>query len=170
MVKLGLVALTIAMESSTAAADEQLMSCADRDVTYSNPGAVPLKDRVIVTKLSGRPKSVLNETDRALKASSPQGIAAFNRVRIADTTKSGPRHNSIQLFTVSGPLYAWQIDLRDIRDNASLEWLNEDLIFIRVWWGRIVSTDLIFQLSTGTFIYAQEANYGALIQPCKRSN
>jgi hypothetical protein len=157
------------MSSATATADEPLMSCADQSVSYSDPDGVPLKDRVIVTKLSGRPKAVLNEMDKAFKASSPQGVAAFNRVHVADTMKKGPWSNTVQVFTVSGPLYAWQIDLKDIHDNAGLEWLNEDLIFIRVWWGRMVSTDLIFQLSTGTFIYAQEANYGALIQPCKRS-
>jgi hypothetical protein len=40
-------------------------------------------------------------------------------------------------------------------------------LFVRVWWGRILATDLIFRIGSGDFIYAREANYGLLVQPCK---
>jgi hypothetical protein len=162
------VAMAFALWSgAVVAADEPLMSCDDKYVQYSDPQAVPLKNRVVVSRLRKRPSVVQVETDKEYKSLSPQQTAAFNRVRVADTLKSGQRDNGIQVFTLNGPSYAWQIDLNDIQDNASMEWLNEDLILIRVWWGRIVSTDLIFQLSTGRFIYTQEANYGLLVQPCK---
>jgi hypothetical protein len=163
-----IVAVAFALCSgAVVAADEQVMPCDSRYVQYSDPQAVPLKNRVVVSRLGKRPPEVQKETDREYKSLSPQRTAAFNRVRVADTMKGGRRDNGIQVFTLNGPAHAWQIDLNDIQDNASIEWLNEDLILIRVWWGRIVSTDLIFQLSTGRFIYAQEANYGLLVQPCK---
>lgn len=146
---------------------ESLLPCSDLHVQYSDPQVVPLKGRVVVKELEDRPADVLPESDHEFKPYSSQRMAAFNRVHIADTTKPGPWNNSIQVFTVSGPSHAWQIDTYDMRDNARLEWINDDLIFVQIWWGRIVSSDLIFQISTGKFIYAQEANYGFLTQPCE---
>jgi hypothetical protein len=149
-------------------ADEQLLSCEkDVYVIYSDPSVIPLKDRIIVHKINKDHLTVKKELLQEFKIYSPQRISAFNRLEVADTSKPGPWNNTIQLFTVQGPRYAWQMELRNVMDNASIEWLNEDLIFIRAWWGRIVSTDLIFQVSTGQFIYSQEANYGNMVQPCK---
>ena len=149
----------------TAKGETPLIPCSDLSVDYSAPELT--KDGIVVTKLSKAPTKVIEEADRAFKPHSPQGTAAFNRVHIANTMKAGPWNNTIQIFTVSGPKHAWQIDAHDIRDNVTLQWINDDLLFIQVWWGRIVSTDSIFQISTGTFIYQQEANYGALTQPCE---
>lgn len=146
---------------------EPLPLCSDAYVQYSNPSAVPLDGRVVVKKLAVRPDAVLASPDPEFQPFSPQRTAAFNRVRVADTGKPGPWNNSIQVFSIQGKPIAWQIDANDLRDNAGIRWLNEDLLFFRIWWGRIVSTDLIFQLSTGKFIYAQEANYGLLGMPCE---
>ena len=42
------------------------------------------------------------------------------------------------------------------------------MIFVRAWWGLFVSTDLIFEIGGGRFLYAKEANYGLLTQPCEK--
>jgi hypothetical protein len=146
---------------------EPLPPCSGAYVQYSDPYAVPLDGRVVVKKLAVHPDEVLASPDPEFQPFSPQRTAAFNRVRVADTGKPGPWNNSIQVFSVQGRPIAWQIDANDLRDNAGIRWLNEDLLFLRIWWGRIVSTDLIFQLSTGKFIYTQEANYGLLGIPCE---
>ncbi len=55
-------------------------------------------------------------------------------------------------------------------DHASggvqVQWLNEKLLFVEVWWGRIASTDLILDVSTKTFLYREMAEYGEMVQPC----
>lgn len=45
--------------------------------------------------------------------------------------------------------------------------MNEKLLFMRVWLGRIVSLDLILDVEKGTLTYSDEANYSDLIQPCE---
>jgi len=148
-------------------AEEFLIDCNSQVVQYSDPEIVPLAGHVSVRPLPQRPAALLDEKDPEFKPKSPQGTAAFNRVVTADTTKPDPRSNSIDVFTTKGDRIAWRIDLVDLMDNARLSWINEDLLFVQAWWGRIVSTDLIFQVSSGRFIYAKEANYGLLIQPCE---
>jgi hypothetical protein len=51
--------------------------------------------------------------------------------------------------------------------GASVQWLNEKLLFGRVWWGRIYSTDFILDVEKQQFIYKQMANYGEMIEPCR---
>jgi hypothetical protein len=50
--------------------------------------------------------------------------------------------------------------------GVNLHWLNEKLIYASVWWGRIVSTDFIFDVQSRKSIYGEMANYGGFIQPC----
>jgi len=50
--------------------------------------------------------------------------------------------------------------------GAELEWMNEKLIFGRVWWGRIYSTDFILDVPRREFIYREMAHYGGLVEPC----
>jgi hypothetical protein len=50
--------------------------------------------------------------------------------------------------------------------GVSSEWLNEKLLFLRIWLGRIVSIDMILDVQSRTIIYSESANYIDLIQPC----
>ena len=95
---------------------------------------------------------------------------AFNRVAIADTMKSGPYFNAVEVFSTKGNPISWRLEINNLKDNVRLQWLNEELLFLQAWWGRIVSTDAIFEVSSGRFIYVKEANYGLLIQPCEEPN
>lgn len=146
---------------------EELPSCSEGEVQYSAPTLIPLGNHVLVRPLPIRPDRVWKESDPQYEPYSPQRTVAFNRVRVADATKGGPYKNSIDIFTVKGRPRAWNIGFNDLIQDVEMRWLNEDLLFMRAWWGRIVSTDLIFEAHSGTFFYAQEANYGALGVPCK---
>lgn len=152
---------------AAAGAAEPLMDCNDQVVQYSEPSVVPLAGHISVKPLPQRTGRVLEEYDPEFIAKSPHETVAFNRVVVADTTKPGPRSNVIEVFSTKGSPVAWQIEAVDLRDNMRLQWLNEDLLFVQAWWGRIVSTDLIFELGSGRFIYAKEANYGLFTEPCE---
>jgi len=52
--------------------------------------------------------------------------------------------------------------------GVNVQWLNEKLLYGSVWWGRIVSTDFIFDFEKKEFIYREMASYGQLVQPCRR--
>jgi hypothetical protein len=96
----------------------------------------------------------------------PQGTAWLN-LRRPDTTKSGPWTTVVE---VAGNK-ARRLHLRlRLLDHASggvrVRWLNEQLLWVQVWRGRIASTDLILDVDAQRFIYEQDANYNSLIVPC----
>lgn len=160
-------ALLVSAHAAAAGNGEHLLDCDELVVQYDEPTVVPLAGHITIKPLKQRPERVLNEYDPQYVSDSPQATAAFNRVVTADTTRPGPRSNVVEVFSTKGDPVAWQIEAVDLMDDMRLRWLNEDLLFVQAWWGRIVSTDLIFQLSSGRFLYAKEANYGLLVQPCE---
>lgn len=55
------------------------------------------------------------------------------------------------------------IHIRDIyypNFVPELKWINEKLLFIRVWWGRLIGADLIFDVEKGEFIYKESIHFG----------
>jgi hypothetical protein len=57
-----------------------------------------------------------------------------------------------------------QIDivLKD-HDPSSLitaSWVTEKLLFIRVWWGRVLGTDMVFDVERESFVYREMVNDG----------
>jgi hypothetical protein len=51
--------------------------------------------------------------------------------------------------------------------GVTTRWINDQLLFLNLWLGRIVSIDLILSVETAKFIYSEKANYRLLTQPCK---
>ena len=49
--------------------------------------------------------------------------------------------------------------------GSSAQWLNEDLVYLQVWWGRIAASEMVFDASTKKFVYRKLANYGYLSGP-----
>lgn len=152
------------------AAAEPLMDCNDKIVEYSEPHVIPLEKHVSVKPLPKSPHILQVERDPEFHPQSPQRTAAFNRVGIADTMKPGPYSSAVEVFSISGDPFAWRLDYFGVIDNIRLKWLNEELLFVQAWWGTIMSTDMIFNVRSGQFIYAKEANYGSIVQPCEEHN
>ncbi|CAA6676980.1 MULTISPECIES: hypothetical protein [unclassified Lentimonas] len=42
-------------------------------------------------------------------------------------------------------------------------WINEKLLFIRVWWGRVLGRDMIFDVEAGKFIYQEGVHDGTIL-------
>lgn len=162
------IALIAMLSAMPAAHAEKLPKCSALGVDYAEPREPPLEQQAVVRKLAARPAAVAKESDREYKPLSPQETAAFNRVVVIDKAKPGPRANSIEVFRLRGDPAAWQIELPELHDNANIEWINDELLFIRAWRGRTVALELIFHLGTGKFVYAREANHGRLTAPCAK--
>jgi len=160
---LALALLTLASSSQAAP------RCDSLSVVYSAPHLVPLAGHVSVKRLAARPVRELDDSDPEYKPRSPQETAAFHRLVTIDTAKGGAPVNAIEVYTTQGPKHAWRLDFNELKDNVEIQWLNEDLLFLRAWWGRIVSTDLLFEVSSGRFLYAKEANHGRMMEPCEEA-
>ena len=53
-----------------------------------------------------------------------------------------------------------QIEFSDLFGLSDVRWINEKLLFMRPWWGRIVGTDIIYDVEKETIVYAETVNDG----------
>jgi len=77
-----------------------------------------------------------------------------------DQTKIGPWDSDILVFTERDSLL--RIRLRDILECHEVAWVNEKLLRIRVWWGRICATDLIVDVEQAQIVYKEMVWDGAI--------
>lgn len=155
-----------AQESSTS--DD----CRELDlINYSSPVAVRLKDRIVIKKMTDKfspPQSVDEEAEKR----SPQGTSRIIFLDQPNFMKNGPWHTKARIIGNKAHPVKLLIEFRDhANQSVHTDWLNEKLLFMRVWWARLVSTDLILNVETGEPIYMEEASYHNIIMPCneKRS-
>jgi hypothetical protein len=58
--------------------------------------------------------------------------------------------------------YLIEITLKDHYPNflMNASWVSEKLLFVRVWWGRVLGTDFIFDVEQESFVYREMFNDG----------
>lgn len=168
--RIAALSLTALLSAPHAISDERVANpeteCRDFDVVrYYDPNAT-LLDRIHVdTDDSAIPSpGVLSELQAVM---SPHGTASLFVSR-PDTMKLGPW--STQVFVVGNS--ARPISVRvTFSDHASygvkVRWINEKLIWLEAWWGRIASIQLILDVDNGTVEYAEQTDYGIMILPCQ---
>ena len=50
----------------------------------------------------------------------------------------------------------------DARYGPRIEWVNEKLLFVRVWWGRILGADLVIDVEVGAILYREMLHDGTI--------
>ena len=81
-------------------------------------------------------------------------------------TKGGPWSTTVYVVTDSPRLSGVKMVLVDHGSGGvRAAWLNERLVFVQVWWGRIRSSDLIVDVPNATFVYKEDADYMTTILP-----
>jgi hypothetical protein len=55
-----------------------------------------------------------------------------------------------------------QIKFTDLFGLSETRWINEKLLFMRPWWGKIVGTDIIYDVEKEKVIYAETVTDGGL--------
>jgi hypothetical protein len=53
-----------------------------------------------------------------------------------------------------------EINFSDLFGLSDVRWINEKLISMRPWWGRIMATDIIFDVENEKIIYAETVTDG----------
>lgn len=156
-------ATSIAAQQSPPVADD----CKDLDVVnYAPPASVLLKERIVIRKATDTvvPSPAITE---GAEKSSPQGTARLIFLDQPNVMKKGPWNTKARIVGNKAHSVDLMIEFRDHANQAvHADWLNEKLLFLRVWWGRLVSTDLILNVETGVPVYAEEASYHTIVMPC----
>jgi hypothetical protein len=96
------------------------------------------------------------------KERSPQGTVFF--VQAPETDRPG--NTSVHIFGNKVHPLALRVNVSNHLYEVQPRWINEKLLSMQVWVGRIASWDLILDVETQKFIYAEGANYGSSILSC----
>jgi len=142
-------------------ATQEIQKCGDTKVEYS-PFDKGYANRMQV-HATPNPTGELSTREKEI---SPQGT----RWRITvppDTTKPGPWTTHVYVGA-TGRTDLELVFVDETNGGVELKWLNEKLLYGQVWWGRIYSTDFIFDAEQRVFVYREMAHYGELIEPCKQ--
>ncbi len=157
-----LLATVVLQQTSDQSAE--LPKCDSRVVLYTD--AVPEYRSRISVEHGGEFQE--SGDDSAIK--SPQGTRRFV-LRQADFMKAGPWTST--LYVKGNPGSKNFLKMR-FSDHASYgvrpQWLNEKLLYIEVWWGRVLATDLIVDIETGEIRYQELARFDQMIAPCDGSD
>ena len=140
-----------------------LPPCLPRAVEYEAPFSVVPRDHF-------RIEAVVDSSARggAETLPSPRGDALLTYLVKPDNSKPGPRDTVVEITRKHDPKLHWRIEAVDALDVPIFIWVNEELLRVEVWWGRIRSTDMIFRITDGVLIYARDAEYAYDTEPCAR--
>lgn len=132
-------------------------------VVYAPP-APEHRVKISVTRI------VLSDDQVAALANQPRFPADFgHRVLIeerADTLQPPPWTSRLTILDTPGGREAVVVEVRDHASyGVSHQWLNAKLVFLRVWWGRIVTTEVVLDVGSLQFNYAEDANYFGAVYP-----
>lgn len=137
-------------------------SCDDQGVRYA-PFDVKFAKRHI--RIAALESTYQQPTDLD-KQFSPQHTMWFVKAD-ADFTKPGPWNSSL-IVGARPKGKAFRLTFIGESNNApTAEWLNEKLLFIQVWWARMISTDMIFDVEKRQFLYQETASYFEMAEPCQ---
>lgn len=80
---------------------------------------------------------------------------------ISDTMKPGPHSGTVHVYNERD--YLIQIQLLDIKSGAlTANWINEKLLYVRTWLGRVLGFDLLFDVEQEKIIYREMVNWGGI--------
>jgi hypothetical protein len=79
-----------------------------------------------------------------------------------DTMKPGPYKLQIDIYNERD--YLVRSDVPNVYGNfkSEVKWINEKLLYTRVWWGRVKGVDLIFDVEKEQIIYKEMTNWGSI--------
>ncbi len=139
--------------------------CDELDKVDYAPETRLLGDTIVISTLDANSDEG-KQVNSAEKRFSPHQTRWVTSNR-PDTMRPGPW--TTVLFVEGNKANPGYLKL-EFRNHASYgvdaKWLNEKLLFLQVWWGRVGSTDLILDVETSQVLYCESASYLKLILPC----
>lgn len=82
--------------------------------------------------------------------------------RNPDFSKKGPWSTVIYIYTEKEKLTRVTL-AGHAAYPAQINWINEKMIFIRVWWGRLIGTDLIFDVESDSMVSKEMVEDGSVL-------
>jgi hypothetical protein len=74
--------------------------------------------------------------------------------------EDGRPNGAVTIFVEKN--YLIRIEFTQLFGLADVKWVNEKLLFMRPWWGRIAATDLIYDVEAEKVVYSENLTDGYL--------
>jgi len=139
---------------------QNIPPCDSAKVQYS-----PVDDKYL-EKIKLQAVTELQVPDNVEKQFSPQRTFWLYAAQ-PNYQKDGPWTTTVLIQSADGNTKRKITFIGHGTGGVNLQWLNERLLFARVWWGRILSTDFVLDVQNREFLYQQNAYYGQLMESCK---
>jgi hypothetical protein len=87
----------------------------------------------------------------------PEVISNDGHKCLATTLYGGVGHtNEVAVYIHSPKKKDIKIDFKTVYgDISKIQWINENLVLLRIWWGRHWGTDYIFNADTSKIVYSE---------------
>jgi hypothetical protein len=121
-------------------------------LSYSKASAETMRqikiDQIYLTKdqlgkLNALPKSLSQNSVRWIVEEKP------------DTMRNGPWNTELYIFARDQTNRCLHLALLDNNGRVDHAWLNDKMLFVEVWFGRIAWTDFILDAETHRFVYCE---------------
>jgi hypothetical protein len=96
----------------------------------------------------------------------PQSTSRFIE-RDPDYTKPGPWDTTLFIGNSTTSKTLLTVTVVKHGNTFSTHWINDQLLFVQIRWGRVTSSDIVLNADTGTPLYDRLARYDELVEPCK---
>jgi len=137
--------------------------CEDRLVAYA-PLGEHARSRISIERPADPRRPPVGP---AARQQSPQGTRWLLVVE-PDFTHPGPWDTTLAVFGNPTGAETLRVGFRDHGSSGvRATWLNEKLLFVQVWWGRIASSDLVLDVERGAPLYVEDADLAAFLGPCE---
>ncbi len=138
--------------------ENSIYNCSEyEEVEYSKPSEYSLS-RIDIIKLEENYRLPIEITNSKPEKSKLNLYKLYKKE--PDFTKKGPWNTELYIFGNKEKPFKTKIVFRETGNyGVREEWINEKLLFIEVFWGRIGSTQLILNAEKSEFIYIEDANY-----------
>lgn len=158
-----LVHCTVVLLIGLSRAEGQTPSpCQNQNVHYrSDPKSIEKKIHVT------RSVSFTMTPTSTKRVTSPQGTRWFVEVDPDYMSSKTPWSTTLHIGSTGSDKGFLEASFTDHGNTFAAHWINEKLLFVQVWWGRLASSDLILDVDSGRFIHDEFAHYGELVEPCR---
>lgn len=102
-----------------------------------------------------------NTTITRIQASKPKpGVWSPNNAYFYIAEDNARPTEKITIYAEKN--YLTELTFSNLVGLSTIKWINEKLLFLRPWWGRIAGTDIIFDVEKEKIIYAETVRDGSL--------
>ncbi len=131
-------------------------------LSYSTPSSQRLRQiKVVRASLTNEE---VNRLEALPKTRSENGVRWLVEEK-PNTMRDGPWNTRLSIGDAAEPNRCVRVELLDhANGGVRCQWLNDKLLSVRVWFGRIAWTDLVLDTETLRFAYIEDGRLDAVLE------